>query len=199
MRFVLTYRGLLPPNGDRENKHVIRRQLHPQLRKLWEVEPAFSDRTVVSAQDFKRENEKQAISSPVAVEFPCGSFHFRPLVVKHLDLICTLDITMLRPEEPGRILRHGGDIDNRMKTLFDSLRMPAASTEVEGLVPDSQETPFYCLLEDDCLVTSLQVKTERLLRPLDRQESHVELLLAVTVKPTRLTSANFKVPAVWLP
>ncbi len=200
MRFVLTYRGLLPPSGDPQDKHAIRRQLHPQLKRQWEVEPALDRWRIVSEEWYKQENAKAEIWTPVAVEFTRGPFRFLPLVVKHLHLVCTLDITMLRPEEPGKILQHGGDIDNRMKTLFDSLRMPANDSEVAGFAPASDESPFYCLLEDDCLVTSLQVKTERLLRPLDNpKESRVELLIAVNVRPTRLTRASFKVLEGWLP
>ena len=199
MRFVLTYRGLLPPSGDAKDKHLIRKDFHPQLKRQWEVEPSLPEWKVSEA--FHKEDEarmKAECSFPRGLEFTRGPFCFVPLVTKHLCLVCSLDVTMLRPEEPGQILRHGGDIDNRMKTLFDSLRMPTAESEVSGLCPDANETPFYCLLEDDSLVTSLQVKTERLLRPTGTPESQVELLIAVSVRPTRLTTANFKMLGGWI-
>jgi hypothetical protein len=37
-------------------------------------------------------------------------------------LICRLAITFLRREDPGAVV-HGGDIDNRLNTLLDALRM----------------------------------------------------------------------------
>jgi hypothetical protein len=100
---------------------------------------------------------------------------------------------MMRPAEPGDVL-HGGDIDNRMKTLFDALCVPKPE-QIRRLSPESDdEKPFYCLLEDDSLVTSLQVKTERLLRPSElsdkHHESRVDLLIAVNVRPTRINGVN---------
>jgi hypothetical protein len=52
-----------------------------------------------------------------------GQFEFAPLVTKKLDLVAELDVLFLRPEPPGSV-GHGGDIDNRIKTLLDSLRIP---------------------------------------------------------------------------
>jgi hypothetical protein len=78
--------------------------------------------------------------------------------------------------------------------LFDSLYVPDQNA-LKGLAPRDDEAPFYCLLEDDVLVTSLQVKTERLLSPLPERdgktpESNVELLIAVSVRPTSIHLGN---------
>jgi len=60
----------------------------------------------------------------------------------------------------------GGDIDNRVKTILDALRVPAEPNAVpQGDAPRPDEVPFYCVLEDDKLVTALSVQTERLLEP----------------------------------
>ena len=95
---------------------------------------------------------------------------------------------MLRPAAPGELM-HGGDIDNRIETLFDGLCVPPVD-QIRWLVPEPDEVPFFCLLEDDSLVTSLQVNKERLLRPPDptdkHPESRVDLLIAVNVRPTRI-------------
>src|SRR5438128_9764152 len=115
MRFVLTYRGLLPPSGDARDKHEIRKQFHPQLKRQWEVEPSLR-MGIVNEAFYKQElvrMQKDEWPYAVGVEFTRGLFRFIPLVVKHLCLVCSLDVTMLRPEEPGKILKHGGDIDNR--------------------------------------------------------------------------------------
>ena len=39
MKFRLTYEGLLKANGSTQHKHEIRKAFHPQLKRLWEVEP----------------------------------------------------------------------------------------------------------------------------------------------------------------
>jgi hypothetical protein len=41
-----------------------------------------------------------------------------------------LKITLLRPEEPGAIILQSGDIDNRLKTLFDALSVPAQPNQL---------------------------------------------------------------------
>ena len=118
-----------------------------------------------------------------------GAFTLVPLVCQQLRLICELDILLLRSEEPGNIITQAGDIDNRLKTLLDSLRCPHNPNEIPaGVAPAPDETPFHCLLEDDNLITHLSVTTDRLLRPAGNNE--VELVLAVRIKPTIMTRAN---------
>lgn len=45
--------------------------------------------------------------------------NFIPLVRNSLCLACDLDILFLRHDDDLRILQKGGDLDNRIKTLFD--------------------------------------------------------------------------------
>jgi hypothetical protein len=45
MNFTLTYAGELPPKANATVKWRIRRQLEPQLRKLWE-HPALTDKKI---------------------------------------------------------------------------------------------------------------------------------------------------------
>jgi hypothetical protein len=92
---------------------------------------------------------------------------------------------MLRPEPPGALITQGGDIDNRLKTLFDALRMPHNLSELpKGSVPDVDQDPFFCLLEDDNLITAVSVKTDRLLVPTEnKNEVHLDIQIE-----TRATS-----------
>jgi hypothetical protein len=99
------------------------------------------------------------------------------------------NITILRPEPPGAIITQSGDIDNRLKTLFDGLKIPTIGELPSGDGPMSGETPFYCLLEDDNLITRISVTTERLLEP-SKDTAYVELLIRVKTKPTRVTLGN---------
>lgn len=95
---------------------------------------------------------------------------------------------MLRSGEPGKVLY---DIDNRLKTLFDALRMPqgphelGAGTASGKRKPSSDEDPFYVVLQDDRLITHLSVTSDALLEPVQdvRPEEAVRLVIDITVKP----------------
>jgi len=108
------------------------------------------------------------------------------------ELACALEITFLRREKPGSIIQHGGDLDNRLKTLFDALRMPQSDAELGGIVPETENARVFCLLEDDALITRMSVNTQQLLEPIALGEapSVVELLIQVTVVPTYPITAN---------
>lgn len=62
---------------------------------------------------------------------------FIPLVTEELGLRCKLDILFLRPENPGSLFVRG-DLDNRLKTLFDGLRIANDKQEL-GNSPLSAE------------------------------------------------------------
>ena len=97
---------------------------------------------------------------------------------------------MLRPEPPGSIITQGGDIDNRLKTLFDALKVPKESLAIPPEdKPKDVETPFFCLLEDDNLITKVSVVTDRLLEKC-QSASAVEMLIQVTTKTTRQSWGN---------
>jgi hypothetical protein len=92
----------------------------------------------------------------------------------------------LRADQPGGVL-FAGDLDNRIKTLIDALRRPRNATELKGNeVPLDGEDPFYCLLEEDKLVTGLAVETDTLLDPPKGEadeQSLVKLVIGVTIAP----------------
>jgi hypothetical protein len=124
---------------------------------------------------------------------PLERFRFAPLVSSRLHLIAGLEILLLRREEPGSVVTQGGDIDNRIKTLLDALRMPKDLDELPaGDAPSAEEDPFFCLLEDDALVTELAIVTDRLLEPGQDStaSSHVRLVIKVTLNATRLVWGN---------
>ena len=94
-----------------------------------------------------------------------GNLHI-PLVRKSLDLNCSLDILFLRQEDPGQLVLQGGDVDNRLKTLFDALAAP--KLENERAYPQKQKVT-YSLLETDALISGFNVSTDRLLFPENRK------------------------------
>lgn len=184
MHFRLTYRGPLMSNGTAAHKHEIRKALHKQLATLWTQKPLVT----VNNPDPPLPNIAPNTFRDGLAKVS-GGFTFIPLVCENLRLVCELNIILLRPEEPGNLITAGGDIDNRLKTLFDALRYPKNANEIPaGTVPDADEQPFHCLLEDDNLITGLSVTTDRLLRPAGPNE--VELVIAIQVKPTVMTKGN---------
>lgn len=189
MDFVLRYRGPLASIGGPQDKHRIRQRLHPQLAILCAQEPLL--------QQAQSENLHQGVLKGRQVEVPkplgdvlffavrLGGFRFVPLVHRPHNLACSLDLIFLRREKPGSIV-HGGDMDNRLKTLFDALRMPHDLSELAGVAPGRQDERIFCLLEDDSLITRVSVHTHQLLEPLaeGQDSSDVDLLMHVNIYST---------------
>jgi len=152
MEFRLTYRGNLPPNGSPEEKAQLRRAFHVQLRKLWEQQPlrGLVDGSLLRVEP-KYENEDGATFVRK------GEFLFLPLVSSRRFLVAQLSILFLRPQQPGLLVGHSGDLDNRIKTLLDALAIPQGIQDLPtGSSPGPDETPYYCLLEDDALITAFR-------------------------------------------
>jgi hypothetical protein len=190
MEFTLVYQGPLKANGSIKEKQDIRREFHKQLAELWKQEPLSSrvQDNPILLKNVVTYNMPPTHSTSVIQRV--DAFQFMPLVSSKLYLVAELDITFLRPEPPGRIVTQGGDIDNRLKTLFDAFRIPKESKEIPaGDTPGVNENPFYCLLEDDNLITKVSVRTDRLLKPCN-DSSFVELLIAVRTKITKMCWDN---------
>ena len=180
MEFRLTYEGALKANAGPVDKQILRRHFHAQLKILWEQIPLTG---------FKELLDPQAGPPQVSIIQKIGPFLFAPLVCEKIHLICELEITLLRPEPPGSVITQSGDIDNRLKTLFDGLRMPKDGELVAEDAPKSHETPFFCLLEDDNLITKVTVATDRLLRD-TRSTNEVLLVIRVNTKATQMIYKN---------
>lgn len=181
MDFTLHYRGQLKANRGPKDKQEIRRCFHVQLKQLWAQLPLKEHRTLLG------ESIKQG---DVDIRQSIGPFQFAPLVCSYLNLTAHLRIVLLRPEQPGSLITQGGDIDNRLKTLFDALTVPKQqSALMPGDLPTEDETPFFCLLEDDNLITRVSVETDRLLEPCS-SSSEVEMYVHVTTQATRQSWAN---------
>ena len=152
--------------------------MHPQLQQLWS-QPPLSELTSLLA--FPPEPGKPS----VIVER--GPLKYAPLVTKVLDLYAELAVLMFRPQPRGDLITNEGDVDNRLKTLLDALRVPRGTSEAPSPQAPARGI-FYCLLQDDSLVTKVSAETEQLLRPAD--PATVVALIHVTVKKTRTSFAN---------
>jgi hypothetical protein len=195
MEFRLTYTGPLlasqPADAfavkDRrkDNKHYIRRQIHHQLKRLWDITPFLArgdsgGPTIMVHEPFEASTRT---AEHFANKYAMYGFNFVPLVVNSYDLLCGLDILFLRPDPPGAVIK-SGDIDNRLKTLFDALSVPDANEDYVSRTLADDEKPFFVLLEDDNLITKISVETDQLLDFPQSSDPHkVSLVITVRVRP----------------
>ena len=101
-----------------------------------------------------------------------------------------LRILFLRRDIPGSLIS-AGDLDNRIKTLIDTLRRPLNANDLRGNeTPAGDEDPFYCLLEDDKLVSHLEVETDTLLDAPSGDMRQARLVITVELKPYDVTMLN---------
>jgi hypothetical protein len=191
MEFRLTYDGELlgaSRNSTRaSHKHAIRKYFHKQLRRLWETTPALQKLGYWAAVTSPFV-QNYSVAQQTADKHALGKYRFLPLATKELDLVVSLDILFLRYDQPGETLIQSGDIDNRLKTLFDSLRKPHNLAEIDG-DPEQDEDPFYVLLEDDSLITHLSVTTDLLLEP-NKGVNDVRLIITVKTGPIVINAYN---------
>ena len=209
MQFYLVFRGRLPSTGNTSKKpdivRDIRDQFHPQLELLWKTSAALQrlKRTAWVAEN--PATRMATVDSPLGPEWDVdkyppkegyvdlcapivkGKKSYIPLVRKSLDLNCHLQILFLRQEDPGALVLQGGDLDGRIKTLFDALRAP--DEDVELLHPQAQVKTF-CLMENDTLISGFEVSTGRLLMPETEFPNEAHLIVEVTIRVLKLGSWN---------
>jgi len=188
MEFVLRYRGPLPSNGGPWDKHRIRAAVHPQLQTLCAQTPQLHEAQSDTLPEGVLRGTEVEVPRPLQALFfvvRLGGFRFVPIIHRPHELACSLDVMFLRRERPGSIV-HGGDLDNRLKTLFDALRMPHDASELSGVTPSTADERMYCLLQDDSLITRVSVTTHQLLEPLPSGEdaAGVDLVMHVMVQST---------------
>jgi hypothetical protein len=207
MEFRLTWEGMLLSTNSgnlhkparRDKKHEMRQKFHPQLKHLYEITPILhtGKPSGRSLEGYAETNLPEYDKAKVASRFTFHGFTFLPLVTSDLKLTCWLDILYLRRKKPGELFEHG-DIDNRLKTLIDSLAMPDLNQGYDGRVQKPEELPyFHCLLENDRLVSKVTVETDYLLEDLPITASHPEqdendarLVITVRLKPYEVTLEN---------
>ena len=189
-----------------EHKHGIRKIFHDQLKLLWATHKFLKEHRVdpdanVSLTPAQQlavwgggDDKKIPYREWVANNYREHGYRFCPLVREDMSLLCSLDILFLRRDIPGSVIS-AGDLENRIKTLIDTLRRPRNGRELRGNEnPALGEDPFYCLLEDDKLVTHLTVETDTLLDPptgnAEADQRQVKLVITVDLKPHNVTMFN---------
>lgn len=179
MEFRLIYQGKLPAAGRTNTrtveKHDIRRVFHQQLAELWRTHPQL--KWTLTPRPIHTPEAMSAVERAAESYRRCG-YRFVPLIGgtggffgRIAPVACSLDILFLRRDGPGNVIVSGGDIDNRIKVLFDALHIP---DDCAGIIdrPRSDEDPFFCLLTNDDLITEVKITTDRLIIPL-RDDEHI--------------------------
>jgi hypothetical protein len=196
MKLRLTYEGELKSGQDESisrlvHKHEIRKQLHPQLKDFWRIHPGLAHIARV----------KDPLSSKLYIEtiadaYTRGSGHrFVPLAQKDMNLMCKIEVLLLRRPAEGGGVYSKGDLDNRIKTLIDALQVPFDSKGIPEDGPSNDERPyFYALFDDDKIISHLSIETDYLLgevtkkdlngAQIPRSELDVRAVLTVTLNHT---------------
>lgn len=189
MEFRLIYQGALRstqrdpkpdsgvPTKHWQLKHQIRQQLHPQLKRLWEVHPLLKVASSEKGSPFY-------VPGLAAIN-PIPPWNFVPLITGDIDMVTSLEVTLLRLDHPGESI-WSGDIENRVKTLIDALEVPGIQDGYGSLIPGPGEQPFYCLLENDKLLNNLSIVTDRLLAaPPGADASFAHVTIALRARQNR--------------
>lgn len=206
MEFRLIYKGRLPAQragaGRTSERHSVRKIFHLQLKELWKQHPDLRAQSEsVFNVDAARQIQAALKGAPDAkpwLEHVADSgtrlgTRFVPLISKQGGFTCSLEVLFLRRDNPGNLVASGGDIDNRIKVLLDALKMPDTVEDLGGIPIGADENHFYCLLQDDCLITELSVITDRLLTPQEADENlhDVHLVIHVTMRnPSAVFAGN---------
>lgn len=183
MRFRLIYKGYLPGSGRKAaHKHPIRFQIQNQVKTLWDYRPFKSQ------LDWKRRGEpEEAVAERFNIERL--GIQWRPLINNHFKMTADLDILLLEPFVYDGTKVNRADIDNKIKTLIDGLRIPDKRVKLPPEIRQRycEAQPFHCLLEDDSLISNFSVSTDRLLDP----EAEDSTLVIINVKARSYGSSWF--------
>lgn len=196
MKFRLVYRGPLKSGNSKSKEHIheVRAEIHKQLALLWKQPPLAHYGSWLERGNWERlpDDNSHPIQSGhrlIGVMHTIREEHFSALVSPLTEMLAELDILVLRPAPPGAVLRDGGDLDNRIKTLIDALRLPSWNELPSKWAADLSQRPFHCLLSDDKLVSAFKVTSDRLLEA-DANENEVLVVIEVTLTASRVTMDN---------
>lgn len=213
VKFTLIYDGDLASSGNKsrpqEASH-IRNVFHDQLADLWDSHVLLRqlrhearvykqdmmdlavDRRAPRLPEYRDpppplRAHQLDLCAPIPV--PATGVSYVPLVRDSLYLACAVDVLFMRHEEPYSLMRQGGDLDGRLKTLFDALKMPDPKDPVyNGTEPT--EDPLYVVLEDDSLISDFSIKSGRLLGRGAKKKHEVRLAVDITLKVLRVFPQN---------
>ena len=165
MEFMLTFRGYIPTNGSNERINDVRELCHAQLKNLPALDPRFYPAAKGRRELLDLSTRPDGYEGQDYFRADRGGFEFVPLVQRHQDRVCELDIMWIRPVRTG--IKSGRDLDNCYAVFTDALTLPGED-QLRGVTSPSDPATArrYCLLEDDSLVTGFSVRAFRSLEDL---------------------------------
>jgi len=181
VRFTLTYDGPLLTKEGKAGKQKVREHFHPQLQELWGYEPLKNGADMITEHGW----DPGGLSILTTRE---GQV-YAPLASKKLKVSAELDVLLLRGGPAGGVIVGQGDIDNRLKVLFDALSVPPPQQGVpctDGL--GTPQAPLHTLVEDDDMITRVNVVTARWLG--SHPPNEVRVIIHADVRPAGHIYAN---------
>jgi hypothetical protein len=136
MRFTLKYRGEdLKSSGNSDGrireKQILRECFHRQVKNIWENHNSLRHISRKELQEPTKVADRFEVARPIKGGLPGILFRhkvhnswFVPMITGPMEAYCHLALRVGRPTKPGQIVFSGGDLDGRLKTLFDSLAIP---------------------------------------------------------------------------
>jgi hypothetical protein len=183
-------------------KHDIRRQLNPQLFDHVRRRGGLSALTARLAGQ-QPDDDPYFQNGPdwaaIGAKYRFGEQQFIPLVIGAMHAVCELDILFLRRETNESLItkpkdEYGGDLDNRIKIFLDALRVPRASNEIPSNVRYEEwenSHKFFCLLEDDALITKLSIEADILPGTYKHAEQKdVHIIMTAKIRVTSVVHYN---------
>jgi hypothetical protein len=173
---TLVYQGPLKSNGKAEHKAIVREQFSRQLRPIYE-------------RDILRDNVRNYVKQNCVKEVAVAKF--TSLANKVFGLHARIDVTMLSIDNAGIFSAAQGDIDNRLKTLFDALSIPPESqaSSVKSPLPDLT----VCLVEDDRLIRDVRVRVGELLLPVEDKSTVLVIINTTLIRHDEISGTIFEV------
>lgn len=207
MDFTLRYSGTIPSHSAKK-AHEIRCIFHEQLADYWSRDTRLakvkrdkirpSQSTSRAIHDVR--GDKQKLGDDVADRYyyhEVAGVRFLPLVTTWRFLRCDIHVRIYRYEGAkairGGVLDLNGDIDTKAKSLLDGLRMPRDPNDAKAVTP--HQGLFFCVLEDDRLVTKLTIETKDKLgkRPEKGKLADVDAFVDVHIYPVgQIKSMNYE-------
>lgn len=186
------------------HKQNIRKHFHRQIKVMWEKHPVLSEFTLckncgidtrpLCKPDFAvlGGHEHIPVSEYLASNHIVGDYSLVPLVAEEFGVTCSVDVLLFQHGHHEGVFK-AGDLDNRIKTLIDGLKKPLKVNAFgDHKKPTRTEKPFFCLLEDDSMISSFSVKSDQFFAttPTQKDEHYVKAVLAIKVRPSFPTQFN---------
>lgn len=155
MSFSLIYRGQLKSSqrSRKQDLNHLREQFHEQLQAIprYEFDAGIMPILDSSGQLYVMRDELQ---------FQRNGYDYIAAIAGQ-NLVVSLDVNLYSPMTQHRLIHNGGDLDNRAKTLLDSLRLPSETEAKNSWYPDAG--PCWVLLEDDSIIRNISIQQEQIL------------------------------------